>query len=640
MFYADLRKTVTLYVGGVGISEEQGNAADIYICAVCKTRALRRLRRKPNRWRQQHPTKNTGSSPARLTDADGDSMVLRFTTATANAAAKDVLTKKATSMFEYYRQHVHYKRLVCRRPAATAVLHVPTTPETTNACAHPQLDSGQARSATGAVSQLEQRRRKKSIPRCLNLADGPFTPLAMAPTLTLTPTTTTTPTPAAATATTAVAVPATNGLRQSASGIADSGICGIDDVFSADDCSSLLHLLATTPDLLLMVLTSYHLDATDLAALEQSCKIMATPQDHLGLTFAEQAARLLCIRWYQGRGKTSSTEGGGGRPRERTWPQTVTNESNAAPTTAVSNLEMPSLHSAADATPLFLSNGTALPLSPAAHQAANKPTPNSSKQVRCPTGGRVDWPWKQRLHFRVACARHGVSVSCSRYHTLAIDATGVAFACGNGEDGALGLSRAPSNVSRLSAVNIPPKTFGMVVQASAGDDCSCFVTADGVLLMVGTGEAGELGFGAGFEMIPNPKVLAIEDPRRDGHISAAFQQPRLKASFVSCGGQHTLVLAHGMVFSFGCGRDGQLGHGCAGNEFKPRMVKGLVDAKEHIVQIAAGGGHSVALGMSGAVFAWGHAEEGQLGIGQREGVVSVNVPTEVHNISGQLILSL
>ena len=106
-----------------------------------------------------------------------------------------------------------------------------------------------------------------------------------------------------------------------------------------------------------------------------------------------------------------------------------------------------------------------------------------------------------------------------------------------------------------------------------------------------------------------------------------------KASFVSCGGQHTLVLAQGVVFSFGCGRDGQLGHGATASEWRPRAVETLLHATDPIIQIAAGGGHSVALARSGVAYTWGHAEEGQLGVGQcRDGMFILNLGRHRSNI--------
>ena len=112
----------------------------------------------------------------------------------------------------------------------------------------------------------------------------------------------------------------------------------------------------------------------------------------------------------------------------------------------------------------------------------------------------------------------------------------------------------------------------------------------------------------------------------------------LRVSFVACGGQHTLVLAEGLVLSFGCGRDGQLGHGDAESVWTPKVVTAL--ERTRVVQVAAGGGHSMALTDSGVVFGWGHGEDGQLGIGDcsAQGWIA-RTPTRVHDVTASVALS-
>ena len=74
-------------------------------------------------------------------------------------------------------------------------------------------------------------------------------------------------------------------------------------------------------------------------------------------------------------------------------------------------------------------------------------------------------------------------------------------------------------------------------------------TAKGNLLVTGTGEDGDLGFGAGFEV---KRSFTLQPLSRVG-VSLA----RPCVSFVACGGMHTLVLAGGSVLSFGSGEFGQ-----------------------------------------------------------------------------------
>ena len=98
------------------------------------------------------------------------------------------------------------------------------------------------------------------------------------------------------------------------------------------------------------------------------------------------------------------------------------------------------------------------------------------------------------------------------------------------------------------------------------------------------------------------------------------------AVMVACGGSHTLVLtAMGCVYSCGAGYYGQLGHDAfmsTAQQFSgaDKLVLTLVGATKfrdaQIVMIAAGALHSVALGADGRVWTWGMGRSGQLGLGR------------------------
>jgi alpha-tubulin suppressor-like RCC1 family protein len=88
------------------------------------------------------------------------------------------------------------------------------------------------------------------------------------------------------------------------------------------------------------------------------------------------------------------------------------------------------------------------------------------------------------------------------------------------------------------------------------------------------------------------------------------------ARSASAGNAHTLVVAEktGALFSFGCNRFGQLGHGSIERigEFSPKVVDHL--RNEIIVGVAAGERHSLVLTLGGLVYACGSNVFGQLGL--------------------------
>jgi len=129
----------------------------------------------------------------------------------------------------------------------------------------------------------------------------------------------------------------------------------------------------------------------------------------------------------------------------------------------------------------------------------------------------------------------------------------------------------------------------------------------------------------------------VAAPQTIGGLNAVVQ--------VAAGGDHTLFLFEdGTVQSVGSGAVGQLGHGDNVDLSTPKMIRAV---KQHAVYsstdkvgfgkvkaIAAGQHHSVALLEDGTVACWGLGIYGQLGL-ELDGTGSyVNVPTIVPGVSG------
>lgn len=92
----------------------------------------------------------------------------------------------------------------------------------------------------------------------------------------------------------------------------------------------------------------------------------------------------------------------------------------------------------------------------------------------------------------------------------------------------------------------------------------------------------------------------------------AFKSYGTKASMISCGLQHTVILTDdGEVLTCGVGEYGLLGTGNTLDALTPVTVDSLI--KEDIVQIAAGYDHTLALTSKGLIYSWGRNNSGQLG---------------------------
>lgn len=97
---------------------------------------------------------------------------------------------------------------------------------------------------------------------------------------------------------------------------------------------------------------------------------------------------------------------------------------------------------------------------------------------------------------------------------------------------------------------------------------------------------------------------------------------------VAAGGEHSLALtSDGRVYSWGANSSGQLGTGNNVNSKAPVAVRtdGALSGKT-VIAISAGLAHSLALTSEGRVVAWGQNGDGQLGI---DSIVNSNVPVQI-----------
>lgn len=88
---------------------------------------------------------------------------------------------------------------------------------------------------------------------------------------------------------------------------------------------------------------------------------------------------------------------------------------------------------------------------------------------------------------------------------------------------------------------------------------------------------------------------------------------------VAAGAAHSLALSsHGVVFSWGHGAHGKLGHGNELDHWEPKAIKALAD-RETAHSITAAAHHSLVCTQMGTVYAMGSNNSGQLGIGASSG---------------------
>ncbi|KAM8903026.1 retinitis pigmentosa GTPase regulator b isoform 2-T2 [Spinachia spinachia] len=186
-------------------------------------------------------------------------------------------------------------------------------------------------------------------------------------------------------------------------------------------------------------------------------------------------------------------------------------------------------------------------------------------------------------------------VACGRNHTLIYTARGKAFASGGNNEGQLGLGDCDERTSfqRIGFLD----SHGPIKMLAAGSNTSAALTECGKLFMWGDNTEGQIGLGKESHA-SSPQEVSVGRP----------------ISWVSCGYYHSaLVTADGALYTFGERDSGKLGLSTEqlAQHRVPQPVKSL---QEPVIQVACGGGHTVAL-TEDAVFTFGLGQFGQLGHG-------------------------
>ncbi|XP_030587326.1 probable E3 ubiquitin-protein ligase HERC3 [Archocentrus centrarchus] len=208
-------------------------------------------------------------------------------------------------------------------------------------------------------------------------------------------------------------------------------------------------------------------------------------------------------------------------------------------------------------------------------------------------------------------------VACGSQHTVALTKDGQLYTWGQGSRGQLGVGTnksrvdCPQHVRSLSAIP--------VVQVAAGGEQSLALSVSGGVFSWGRNECGQLGLG----------------DTRDRHTPTLLHYLNMKKTVsISCGRDHTAVLTKdGAVFTFGSGQHGQLGHNSLQDELRPRLIAELWGSK--VTKIACGSYHTLVLTESKKVYSFGCNKQGQLGHGEKSHPsvpLPVQLPHDTTNI--------
>ncbi|XP_029290713.1 probable E3 ubiquitin-protein ligase HERC4 isoform X2 [Cottoperca gobio] len=225
-------------------------------------------------------------------------------------------------------------------------------------------------------------------------------------------------------------------------------------------------------------------------------------------------------------------------------------------------------------------------------------------QVLCVDTTLIPRPLKALCNIAVS------QVACGSQHSVALTTDGQVYTWGQGSRGQLGLGKckpnidSPQHLRSLSAIPL--------VQVAAGGEQSFALSVSGAVFGWGRNECGQLGLGDTTDR-RTPTLVHCLNMKKTVHIS--------------CGKDHTAVLTKdSAVFTFGSGKYGQLGHNSFSDELRPRLVAELWGAK--VIKTACGRHHTLVLTDSKRVYSFGCGEQGQLGHGE-ESHPSVPLPVQL-----------
>ncbi|XP_019960901.2 probable E3 ubiquitin-protein ligase HERC3 [Paralichthys olivaceus] len=207
-------------------------------------------------------------------------------------------------------------------------------------------------------------------------------------------------------------------------------------------------------------------------------------------------------------------------------------------------------------------------------------------------------------------------VACGSQHSVVLTNDGRVYTWGQDSRGQLGLgegkpgANSPQHLRSLSSIAL--------VHIAAGGEQSFALSVSGGVFGWGRNDRGQLGLG----------------DTTDRRTPAPVKCLNMKGTVhISCGKDHTATLTKdGAVFTFGSGQYGQLGHNSFADELRPRLVVELLGAK--VTEIACGIHHTLVLTDAKKVYSFGCGEQGQLGHGD-ESHPSVPLPVQLPQDGGE-----
>jgi alpha-tubulin suppressor-like RCC1 family protein len=207
-----------------------------------------------------------------------------------------------------------------------------------------------------------------------------------------------------------------------------------------------------------------------------------------------------------------------------------------------------------------------------------------------------------------------IAIAVGTDHSFALRAGGAVVSWGANSTGQLGDNTTsgqirPVTVCAVGATNCTANPLVGVTAIAGGSNHSVGVLSDGSVVAWGSNQGGRLGTNGPTSQYTPAPVCAVG-------ATDCSADPLTGIATLAVDGAASLALGtDGTVVGWGANLNGQLGDGTTTSRSVPVRVC-AVDCAEPlggIASIATSGGHSLAVSTTGATFAWGFGEYGQLG---------------------------
>ncbi|XP_059441403.1 ultraviolet-B receptor UVR8 isoform X1 [Corylus avellana] len=232
--------------------------------------------------------------------------------------------------------------------------------------------------------------------------------------------------------------------------------------------------------------------------------------------------------------------------------------------------------------------------------------------TQCVAFTRIDFP--SLAHVR--------QVSASQNHAAFVTGSGEVFTCGDNSSFCCGHRDTSRPIFRPRLVEalkgVPCK------QVAAGLNFTVFLTRQGQVYTCGSNTHGQLGHGDTLDR-PTPKIIEVLEG-----VGTVVQ--------IAAGPSYVLAITdNGAAYSFGSGSNFCLGHGEQHDEFQPRAIQTFRRKAIHVVHVSAGDEHAVALDSNGLVYTWGKGYCGALGHGDE---VDKTTPALLNSLQSHLAVQV